>query len=92
MLFEWDAAKEAANIKKHSVGFITVPAAFDDPQRLIIPDAEHSAGEERLYCIGHDGKGILTVRFTLQAERVRVIGAGYWRKQKQIYEKENRNL
>ena len=49
MVFEWDVAKEAANIGKHGVGFTTVPTAFEDPQRLIVPDAEHSAGEDRFY-------------------------------------------
>lgn len=90
MVFEWDVAKEAANIGKHGVGFTTVPTAFEDPQRLIVPDAAHSAGEERFYCIGHDGTGILTLRFTLRKGNIRVIAAGYWRKQKQAYEKANR--
>ena len=45
--------------------------------------------ETRWQLVGFDGVGILTVRFTLRRGWVRVIGAGYWRKQKQIYEKEN---
>lgn len=89
MAFEWDAAKEAANLEKHGVDFSTVPEAFDDPRRLVVEDAAHSAFEPRFYCIGHDGRGILTVRFTLRDENIRVIGAGYWRKQKEVYEKEN---
>jgi hypothetical protein len=32
---------------------------------------------------------VLTVRFTLRVGNIRVIGAGYWRKQKELYEKEN---
>jgi uncharacterized DUF497 family protein len=87
--FEWDRAKETENAGKHGVDFSTVPAAFDDPRRLILPDASHSGNEKRFYCIGHDGAGILTVRFTLRAGNIRVIGAGYWRKQKQAYEKAN---
>ena len=89
MAFEWDLAKEEANLEKHGVDFSTVPAAFDDPQRLMVEDAAHSASESRYYCIGHDGRGILTVRFTLREGNIRVIGAGYWRKQKEFYEKEN---
>ena len=38
----------------------------------------HSEAEERFYCIGKAGGGILTVRFT------------YRRKGKEIYEKEGR--
>jgi uncharacterized DUF497 family protein len=90
MAFEWDAAKEAANLEKHGVDFSSVPAAFDDPRRLVVADAVHSASEPRFYCIGHDGRGILTVRFTLRGGNIRVIGAGYWRKQKEAYEKAKR--
>jgi uncharacterized DUF497 family protein len=89
MAFEWDAAKESTNAAKHGVDFSTVPAAFDDPRRLILPDASHSGTERRFYCVGHDGRGILTVRFTLRGGNVRVIGAGYWRKQQRAYEKAN---
>lgn len=89
MAFEWDSSKEAANLKKHGVDFSTVPVAFDDSRRLVVEDVAHSASEPRYYCIGHDGRGILTVRFTLKEGNVRVIGAGYWRKQKEVYEKEN---
>jgi uncharacterized DUF497 family protein len=89
MVFEWDSTKEAANLEKHGVDFSTVPAAFDDPRRLVVEDAAHSASEPRFYCIGHDGRGILTVRFTLREGNIRVIGAGYWRKPKEAYEKEN---
>ena len=89
MAFEWDAAKETANLEKHGVDFSTVPATFDDPRRLVVPDAVHSATEPRFYCIGHNGWGILTVRFTLRDGNIRVIGAGYWRKQREVYEKEN---
>jgi uncharacterized protein len=38
------------------------------------------------------GEGILTVRFTYQDEVIRIIGAGYWRKGKRIYEEENQIL
>jgi uncharacterized protein len=44
--------------------------------------------EVRYQFVGFDGRGVLTVRFTLRAGRIRIIGAGYWRNQKGIYEKE----
>jgi hypothetical protein len=31
----------------------------------------------------------LTVRFTYRRGLIRIFGAGYWRKGKQIYEREN---
>lgn len=33
---------------------------------------------------------ILTVRFIYRNNKIRIIGAGYWRKGKKIYEKENK--
>jgi hypothetical protein len=39
---------------------------------------------------GEVAGGILTVRFTYRAAVIRMIGAGYWRKGKAIYERENR--
>jgi uncharacterized DUF497 family protein len=50
----------------------------------------HSETEERFYCIDKAGGGILTVRFTYRRKVIRIIGAGYWRKGKAIYEKEDR--
>ena len=32
---------------------------------------------------------IVTLRFTVRGNKIRIIGAGYWRKGKKIYEKEN---
>lgn len=42
--------------------------------------------ELRWQFTGFDGRGILTVRFTIRSGIIRVIGAGYWRKQRKIYE------
>jgi hypothetical protein len=38
---------------------------------------------------GKAGGGILTV-FTVRGDAIRVFGAGYWRKGKQIYEQQNK--
>ena len=34
--------------------------------------------------------GVLTVRFTYRDEIIRIFGAGYWRKGKTIYDRENK--
>ena len=86
MYLEFDPAKEAANLAKHGVDFSTVHEVFRDPCRLVMPNESHSSDEPRFYAIGHDGRGILTVRFTLRRGAIRIIGAGYWRKQKKAYE------
>ena len=47
--------------------------------------------EQMFYCFGsnREGTGILTVRFTYRNQRIRIIGAGYWRRGKKIYEQTN---
>jgi uncharacterized DUF497 family protein len=64
--------------------------AFSDPYRVIAQDVEHSQGEDRFYCFGMVNGGVLTVRFTYRDEIIRIYGAGYWRKGKAIYERENK--
>jgi uncharacterized DUF497 family protein len=87
--FEWDPGKDRENQKKHDVAFFDAQYAFADPQRVIAEDMEHSETEKRYYCFGRVEAGILTVRFTYRGGVIRIIGAGYWRKGKAIYEKEN---
>ena len=88
--FEWDEEKDLENQRKHGVSFSLAQEAFFDPARVIARDTKHSEKEERFYCFGRVGGGILTVRFTLRGNAIRIIGAGYWRKGKRIYEQENR--
>jgi uncharacterized DUF497 family protein len=87
--FTWDKTKEQINRRKHGVGFETVPQVFADPGRVLMSDRKHSQIEGRFWCIGHDGHGILSVRFVLRAGVIRVIGAGYWRKGEKIYEEKS---
>ena len=89
ILFEWHEKKDVANQKKHGVGFLEAQGAFFDPNRIIAADTRHSSKERRFFCIGRIGDGILTVRFTFRNNRIRIIGAGFWRKGKEIYEEEN---
>jgi uncharacterized DUF497 family protein len=88
--FEWDPAKDLVNQAKHGVSFSEAQFAFSDPDRVIAEDLSHSQSERRYYCFGRVGDGILTVRFTYRAGVIRIYGAGYWRKGKQIYERENK--
>lgn len=81
--------KDAENQKKHGVSFSRAQYAFADPQRVIAKDETHSQTEERFYCFGEVDGVVLTVRFTYRASVIRIIGAGYWRKGKTIYERKN---
>jgi uncharacterized DUF497 family protein len=87
--FEWDDKKDKENQLKHGVSFALAQIAFLDENRIILEDLEHSGEERRYYCLGKVAGGIMTVRFTYRNRRIRIIGAGYWRKGKKIYEKEN---
>jgi uncharacterized DUF497 family protein len=89
--FEWDESKNQANQRKHGVSFFEAQHAFLDKNRVIAEDLSHSSKEQRYYCFGLDeiGNGVLTVRFTYRLGRIRIIGAGYWRKGKKIYEQSN---
>ena len=89
--FEWDEEKDQENQAKHEVSFSLAQHAFLDPHRIIVEDINHSTEEDRFYCIGQVGNGIMTVRFTYRGNVIRIYGAGYWRKGRKTYEKEKKN-
>ena len=86
--FEWDAEKEQKNVQKHDLDFYTAVLAFLDPHRMIAIDEKHSLSEERLFCVGRIGNRIATVRFTRRKNQIRIIGAGFWREGRKLYETE----
>ncbi len=88
--FEWDDAKDRSNRVKHGISFAAAQAAFLDPHRVIAEDLDHSGDEPRYFCFGKVADGVMTVRFTYRAGRIRICGAGYWRKGKSLYEQQNR--
>jgi uncharacterized DUF497 family protein len=72
------------------VSFAFAQLSFLDSSRILLEDLEHSIDEKRYYCLGKISNGILTVRFTYRQDKIRIFGAGYWRKGKKIYEKEDK--
>ena len=85
--FEWDPEKEKHNVAKQGLSFTEAIDAFLDSRRVIAVDDAHSEEEPRFFCVGMVGKKVATVRFTMRARKVRIIGTGYWRKGKVTYEK-----
>jgi uncharacterized DUF497 family protein len=75
--FEWSPAKAASNLKKHGVSFEEARTAFEDEEALLIPDPEHSVGEERFVLLGVSGASRLLV--VIHCERgpdiIRLISA-----------------
>jgi len=90
--FEWDEAKNRLNQQKHGVGFELAQFAFFDEPRIIAEDLGHGGEEQRYYCFGGVEDGMMTVRFIWREKRIRIFGAGYWRKGKAIYERENEKI
>ena len=88
--FEWDEDKDKLNQAKHGVSFQEARRAFEDQNRIIVEDLAHSGAEQRYFCLGKAGQGILTVRFAYREGRIRIFGAGYWRKGRRRYEQEQR--
>lgn len=90
MDFEWNDSKNAENMNKHGISFYEAQETFFDENRVILIDIIHSTDEKRYFCIGKTTNGgIATIRFTKRNGHIRIIGAGYWRKGKKIYEQNN---
>jgi uncharacterized protein len=87
--FEWNPRKDVENQRKHGVTFAEAQLAFLDPKRVIAKDVAHSGDELRFYCFGEVAGAILTVRFTYRSAVIRIIGAGYWRRGRRVYEEES---
>jgi uncharacterized DUF497 family protein len=61
ILFEWDDAKAAANLKKHGVSFELARYVFNDAHLLLLPDRVVE-GEQRWQAIGSaEGRILLLV-------------------------------
>jgi uncharacterized DUF497 family protein len=88
--FDWDELKNILNMNKHGVDFETAQRAFFDLDHIIIRDVEHSSEEQRFYCFGSVDDRILTVRFTIRDDVIRIFGAGFWRKGRKVYAQTNR--
>ncbi len=87
--FEWDDHKDVSNVEKHGIDFKEASKVFFDQNRIIAKDDKHSTREQRYFCIGKVDEHIVTVRFTYRGNKIRLIGAGYWRKGKACYEEKN---
>ena len=73
MDFEFDAAKSAANLKKHGIDFIGAQALWSDPDRLEIP--ARSPDDPRTQVIGRIGGVVWSPFITMRGDRIRIISA-----------------
>ena len=76
MEFEWDPRKDAANRRKHAVGFREATTVFGDPLATTFPDRDHSIFEQRFLTIGASASDrLLVVVHTEHEETIRIISA-----------------
>jgi uncharacterized DUF497 family protein len=87
--FVWDLVKEKTNISKHGVDFTLAAQAFTDPHRKIFIDEKHTQSEERYFCLGKVKGRVLTARFLYRDNKIRIIGAGFWRKGSKYYDQKS---
>jgi uncharacterized protein len=73
--FEWDDNKAASNLKKHNISFEQARCAFDDRSVIMTDDPESSHDEDRYLAVGRVDGRLLTVSYTLRAQRTRIISA-----------------
>jgi hypothetical protein len=75
-IFEWDPKKAESNAGKHGVRFDEASTVFGDPLSLLMPDPDHSFGEERYLALGMSNRQrVLVVAFAERASRTRLISA-----------------
>ena len=85
MGFEWDEEKATINFRKHGIAFKTATRVFQDENRLVIYDDEHSRDEDRYITIGKV-KNMLFVIYVERAENIRIISARLaTKKEKEMY-------
>lgn len=73
--FDWDPQKAAANLADHKVGFELAKGVFRDPFAIEFLDDREDYGEDRFVIIGMTEGRLLTVVYTLRADRTRIISA-----------------
>ena len=76
--FEWNAQKDLANQRKHSVSFDEARTVFYDENARLIHDPDHSGEEDRFVLFGFSNKLQMLVVvhcYRQQDEIIRIISA-----------------
>ena len=89
MVYEWDPAKAAANLRKHDVSFSEAASVFLDSFALTFPDPDPSDEDDREITIGVSSRQrTLFVSHLERDDRIRIISARRaTRKERLQYEK-----
>ncbi len=75
--FEWDDAKNISNQKKHAVAFEEAKTVFADEFGRLIPDPDHSEGENRFILMGMSSqlRLLIVCHCERNADTIRIISA-----------------
>ncbi len=75
MQFDWDPAKNEANLNKHGISFDEARHIFDGPVLTRVDD-RHDYGEDRGISLGAvSADAVLVVVHTERGDRIRLISA-----------------
>lgn len=74
MEYEWDEVKRLADLRKHGIDFIDVPAVFDG-DIVTVEDDRCSYGEQRFVAFGLLQGRVIAVVHTKREDFTRIISA-----------------
>ncbi len=74
MDFEWDEAKNKANLAKHGISFEEAKRIWEDPERITGP-GQVTGFESRWLSVGKAEGKLMTVCWTQREAKVRIISA-----------------
>ena len=75
-IFESDAAKANANLRKHGLSFEEAMTVFADQLGRIEDDPRHSADEDRFVLLGiSQRQRLLAIMFAERGDAIRIISA-----------------
>ena len=76
LIFEYDPAKAASNLKKHRVSFAEAMTVFDDPRLSTRLYVQHTLDEDRFITVGMSSRQrVLFIVYTGTTSGIRLIGA-----------------
>lgn len=88
LIFEWDAEKAKANLRKHGVSFEEAATVYGDPLSITIEDPDYNGDELRFVIIGQSYLGrTLVAIHTERGDNIRIISARLaTKRERQAYE------
>ncbi len=91
--FDWDAGNARKSVDKHDVSQAEAEQVLFNEPLLTVPDAKHSANEQRIHALGRTDDGrLLHITFTLRDKdtKIRVISArDMSRKERSYYDQDS---